>query len=133
VPFASQAYLNASPPLKTPQMLEHHCCLQFPALGKDSWTFKNQKDSVTIQLTGQVSINDVRIIHSMSLAGEGVALLPEYMCREDLSEGRLIRVLPEWLAKEDPVHIVYPRQRFMAPKLRAFIDLATKKLLSKLA
>lgn len=131
--FASPAYLKSSPPLKTPQMLAQHCCLQFPALGKDNWTFKNKNDHLTIPLTGQVLVNDVRIIHSMSLAGEGVALLPEYMCQADCDEGRLMRILPEWRAKEDPVHIVYPRQRFIAPKLRAFIDLASKKLSDKLA
>ena len=64
----------------------------------------------------------------MALAGEGVALLPMYLCRQDCADGRLVRVLPEWHAKADPVHIVYPRQRFMAPKLRAFIDLATREL-----
>ena len=36
--------------------------------------------------------------------------------------------LPEWHGKVDPIHIVYPRQRFMAPRLRAFVDLATLTL-----
>lgn len=128
--FASPAYLKSAPPLKSPEALRHHCCLQFTSLGKESWTLKEKTNSVTIPMTGQVLINDVRVIQSMALAGEGVALLPMYLCREDDAAGRLVRVLPEWHAKADPVHIVYPRQRFMAPKLRAFIDLATRELAS---
>lgn len=126
--FASPGYLQAASPLKSPEALRHHCCLQFTPLGKESWTLTGTTGSVTVPLAAQVLINDVRVIQSMALAGEGVALLPMYLCRQDCADGRLVRVLPEWHAKADPVHIVYPRQRFMAPKLRAFIDLATREL-----
>jgi DNA-binding transcriptional LysR family regulator len=127
-PFASPEYLKSAPPLKSPQALRHHCCLQFTPLGKESWTLKSKTSSVTVPMGGQVLINDVRVIHSLAQAGEGIALLPVYQCREDCTEGELMRVLRDWHAKADPVHIVYPRQRFMAPKLRAFIDLATQEL-----
>lgn len=127
-PFASPEYLESAPPLKSPEALRHHYCLQFTPLGKESWTLKSKTSSVTIPMAGQVLINDVRVIQSMALAGEGVALLPMYLCRDDCTVGRLVRVLPAWHAKADTVHIVYPRQRFMAPKLRAFIDLALREL-----
>lgn len=128
VPFASPGYLETAPVLDMPQALRHHRCLQFTPLGKDSWTLKGEAGSVTVPMTGQVQVNDIRVIRALALAGEGVALLPLYLCKEDCTEGRLVRVLPQWYAKADPVHIVYPRQRFMAPKLRAFIDLAIQEL-----
>lgn len=128
VPFASPGYLAAAPLPDMPQALRHHRCLQFTPLGRDSWTLKGESGSVTVPMTGQVQVNDIRVIRSLALAGEGVALLPLYLCKEDCTEGRLVRVLPAWYAKADPVHIVYPRQRFMAPKLRAFIDLAIQEL-----
>lgn len=128
VPFASPGYLKTAPLLDMPQALRHHRCLQFTPLGRDSWTLKGETGSVTVPMTGQVQVNDIRVIRALAQAGEGVALLPLYLCKEDCAEGRLVRVLPEWHAKADPVHIVYPRQRFMAPKLRAFIDLAIQEL-----
>jgi DNA-binding transcriptional LysR family regulator len=128
VPFASSDYLHRAPLLDSPQALGQHCCLQLTALGKDAWTFTNQHGSITVPMSRQVMINDIGIIRSMALAGEGVALLPTYLCRRDCDEGKLVRVLPEWYAKADPIHIVYPRQRFMPPKLRVFIDLASKEL-----
>ncbi len=133
VPFASPDYLASAPPLKSPQTLRHHCCLQFTPLGKESWTLQGKAGSLTVPMAGQVLINDVRVIRSMALAGEGVALLPRHLCREDCDDGRLVRVLPAWHARADPVHIVYPRQRFMAPKLRAFVELATQELAKGLA
>lgn len=127
-PFASPDYLGTAPHPVSPQALRHHCCLQFTPLGKESWTLNGEGGSVTVPLPGLVMINDVRVIRAMTLAGKGVALLPEYLCRADCVAGRLVRLLPDWQAKADPVHLVYPRQRFMPLKLRAFIDLASEVL-----
>jgi DNA-binding transcriptional LysR family regulator len=132
VPFASPAYLDSAPPLGSPQELRHHCCLQFTKLGKDAWTLTDKRSSVTVPMSGQVSANDIRVVRAMVIAGEGVALLPVYLCREECDDGRLVRVLPEWQAKADPIHIVYPRQRFMPPKLRVFLDLASEEMRQRL-
>lgn len=45
-----------------------------------------------------------------------------------MTAGRLERVLPEWHARADPIHLVYPWQRFVPPKLRAFIDVVSDEL-----
>lgn len=127
-PFASPAYLAAAPALDSPQALRHNRCLQFTSLGKEGWMLSNPHGSVTIPLPGQVMVNDVRVIRSMALAGEGIALLPTYLCRQDCAAGNLVRILPEWHAKSDPIHIVYPRQRFMPTRLRAFVDLVSQEL-----
>lgn len=126
--FASPDYLSGAAVLDSPQALLHHRCLQFTPLGKDTWTFHNADSSLTVPMSGQVMANDVGLIMAMVLAGDGVALLPVYLCLQACEEGKLRRVLPEWHAKADPIHIVYPRQRFMPPRLRAFIDLASLEL-----
>lgn len=128
VPFAAPEYLASAPPLDTPQALRHHACLQFTPLGREAWTLTGPGGSVVIPLSGQVMVNDVRVVRSMVLSGEGVALLPRYLCRDECAAGRLVQVLPAWHAKADPLHLVYPRQRFMPPKLRAFIELAAEEL-----
>lgn len=126
--FANPDYLHRNEPLSTPQQLRHHRCLQFTPLGKAQWTLDDATGSVTIPLAGQVMVNDVRVIRAMAVAGEGVALLPTYLCRLERDEGKLQRVLPDWSANTDAIHIVYPRQRFVSPKLRAFIDQAAQAL-----
>jgi DNA-binding transcriptional LysR family regulator len=126
--FASPDYLSDAASLDSPQALRHHRCLQFTPLGKDTWTFQNADTSLTVPMSGHVMANDVGLIKELVLAGEGVALLPGYLCRQACEEGRLAHVLPEWHAKADPIHIVYPRQRFMPPRLRAFVDLASLEL-----
>lgn len=126
--FASPGYLAEAAVLDSPQALRHHSCLQFTPLGKEAWELHDAVNSITVSLARQVLVNDVGLILTMVLAGDGVALLPMYLCRQACEEGRLVRVLPAWHGKIDPIHIVYPRQRFMPPRLRAFIDLASLEL-----
>lgn len=132
-PFASRDYLQSAPKLDAPQALRHHCCLQFTPLGKDAWTLVGENGSVVVPMPQRVMVDDVRVVRSLTVAGEGVALLPLYLCREECAKGDLVQVLPGWHARNDPIHVVYPRQRFVAPRVRAFVDLASQELRNWLA
>jgi DNA-binding transcriptional LysR family regulator len=57
-----------------------------------------------------------------AVAGLGVALLPDRICRSDLNAGRLVRVLPEWRGQHGIVHLVFTTRRGLAPAVRALID-----------
>lgn len=58
--------------------------------------------------------------------GLGIAVLPEWFIEEDLLSGRIARILPKWYATAWPAQIVYPAQRRMPLRVRAFIDFATE-------
>lgn len=126
--FASEEYLRNAPPLDEPQDLHAHTCVQFPPMGRDAWDLSNGHHSLTIPLTGHILANSIGVVRAMALNGQGVALLPTFVCKPGLVVGNLVRVLPAWHGVADHVHLVYPRQRFMPPKLRAFIDLAQAEL-----
>lgn len=126
--FASREYLQQAPPLDEPQQLHAHRCLQFTPMGLESWDLSNGENNITIPLSGSAMANSIGVVRAMVASGQGVALLPTFICQPALAVGDLVRVLPDWQGRADSVHLVYPRQRFMPPKLRAFIDLAQVKL-----
>ena len=126
--FASRDYLARSHPLDEPQQLHAHHCLQFTPMGRDAWELSNGRTSIAIPLAGRTLANSIGVVRAMALNGQGVALLPTFVCKQELDLGNLVRVLPTWQGKADHVHLVYPQQRFMPPKLRAFIDLAQIEL-----
>lgn len=66
--------------------------------------------------------NDSQIVREAALKGIGIALLHEESCREDLSAGRLVRVLPQWHTAEGVLHMVFAARRGMSAAQRAFID-----------
>jgi DNA-binding transcriptional LysR family regulator len=126
--FASRDYLAQSTPLAAPQDLHDHHCLQFTPMGRDVWHLNNNHNSLSIPVQSRTMANSIGVVKSMAMNGQGVALLPTFVCKQGLASGDLLRVLPDWQGKADPVHLVYPQQRFMPPKLRAFLDLAQAEL-----
>jgi len=126
--FAHRDYLGQAASLSVPQDLHLHRCVQFTPLGRDAWNLDNRQNALTIPMSGRTMANNIGVVKSMAENQQGVALLPTFICKQSVSCGKLLRVLPEWEGKADPVHLVYPKQRFMPPKLRAFIDLAQEKL-----
>jgi len=64
--------------------------------------------------------------------GLGICVLPDFLVREDILSGRLVRVLPQWKAKEIAVHVVYPSHRTLPVRVRAFIDFAVTYMTKEL-
>lgn len=126
--FASRDYLKEARPLEMPQDIQNHHCLQFTPMGRDAWVLENGVSQIAIPLKARTIVNSISVVKAMVENGQGIALLPSYVSRESLINGGLLRVLPSWQAKSNPVHLVYPKQRFMSPKLRAFLDLAQDEL-----
>jgi DNA-binding transcriptional LysR family regulator len=73
-----------------------------------------------------------RCIYEAVRAGLGVALIPEFLVREDVRSRRLVRLLPQWEPKALPVHVVYDGHRMLPARVRAFIDFALSFLAKEL-
>jgi DNA-binding transcriptional LysR family regulator len=67
---------------------------------------------------------------SLALAGAGVAYVLEPLPRPYLRDGSLKWLLPQTAFEHDGLFLYYPRRGSLAPKLRAFIDVAKKTLKS---
>lgn len=132
-PFASAGYLKVRGTPKHPKDLGQHTCVRFTPLGRDSWTLVNKTGArVKVSLNGGVATDDLAMARELALAGQGVALLPTFLCREDRERGKLKAVLSDWKSEVRPVNFVYPRHGFTPLKVAAFIDFATDPLRRRL-
>lgn len=66
-------------------------------------------------------------LRNAALAGIGIAQLPAMMVREELAQGKLIRLLPEWAPRREIIHVVFPSRRSLLPSVRALIDYLTDR------
>ena len=66
--------------------------------------------------------NDLLTLKFAVVQGMGICILPDYMCDEELADGRLVHVLPGWGPRLGVVHAVFPSRRGMAPAVRRFLD-----------
>jgi DNA-binding transcriptional LysR family regulator len=124
--FASPKYLKSAGTPKSPKELKDHCCIQFTPLGANGWQLHGPRGAQVISLNKHMLINDLNLIKTLTVAGVGIALLPTFFCYSDTEERRLVRILGDWRTSVHPVHIVYPHQKFVPMKLKAFLNLASE-------
>jgi DNA-binding transcriptional LysR family regulator len=85
------------------------------------WRLRRGTDLKEVRISVRVSVPDPTINHQLALAGAGVALLAQSVVREDVEQGRLIRILPEWEPEPVELHALYPSRLNSSPKVRAFL------------
>jgi DNA-binding transcriptional LysR family regulator len=61
---------------------------------------------------------------SAVLAGLGVTQAALFVAAPHLESGALVKVLPDWTRPVLPIHVVYPPNRHLSAKVRAFVDWA---------
>jgi DNA-binding transcriptional LysR family regulator len=54
--------------------------------------------------------------------------MPTWLIDDDFSQGRLLRLLPDFEATPVTLFAVYTSRQYMAPKLRTFIDFLGERL-----
>ncbi len=66
--------------------------------------------------------SSIQTIRDAAAEGLGIALLPDHVCREHLTRGKLVRVLPEWHSPDGFVHVVFTARKGLPAAVRAFLD-----------
>jgi DNA-binding transcriptional LysR family regulator len=61
-------------------------------------------------------------VRDIALAGQGVALLPDWFVASDLTRGSLRAVLPGWSTDVVPVNAIYRTTQREAARIRALVD-----------
>ena len=70
----------------------------------------------------RMSTDSLYALRTAAIAGTGLAIVSAWIVADDLAQGRLHHVAPQWHAAPLPVHLVYPKARFYPARLRRFLD-----------
>ena len=122
----SPAYFAAHGEPKTPQELAGHSCFSY--LVNDAareWAFSDgQGNEIKVPVGSRMQFNNIDCVLDAVLRGDGLAILPAYLCRPELARGRL-RTIFDHL---EPVsgfgrhlHACYTPSRVRVPKVRVFL------------
>ena len=123
---ASPQYLAAHGTPAHPRDLAQHSCLY---LGEDErdrhWRFQRGAEEATVRVSGRYVANHSEVRLDGARQHLGIASLPEFTAREALAKADLVTVLDDWEHKTDyagTAWLLYPPNRFLAAKLRVWID-----------
>jgi len=127
VSVASPAYLKRYGTPQHPNDLEkrHLVVSYFMGNGKRAMHEFIQGDQrLEPQTHYRVAVNDSSAHLNAVLAGLGVSQCTRIQADPYIARGELVEILPGWLREPLPIYVVYPPNRHLSPKVRAFVDWA---------
>ncbi|BDR13046.1 LysR family transcriptional regulator [Vibrio sp. STUT-A11] len=114
---ASEAYLEAHPPIESLEDLKHHRLL----------TNRYNANLLDPALDVALKSDDLNLLRSMAVAGNGIAFIPQTHSKPSLQDGLLVEVLPEIAHPKQHLTLIYPSTLFLPNKVVALIELFREK------
>ncbi|MBY5347970.1 LysR family transcriptional regulator [Rhizobium leguminosarum] len=125
----SPAYFDSHPMPKTPAEVADHNCLQYAYYPYgDEWRFEDgEGNKESVKISGNVVSNSAEMLRFLTLTGRGIFLAPSFVVFDDIAEGRLAKILPDYRPVEFNINAVYPNRSHLPTKVRLFIDLLAER------
>ena len=76
-----------------------------------------------IALQPRMSTDSLYALRSAALLGLGVGVVSSWAVADDLAQGTLLHLLPQWSAASLPIYLIYPYANFYPAKLRRFVEI----------
>ncbi|MCL6708945.1 substrate binding domain-containing protein, partial [Pseudomonas sp. R2.Fl] len=122
---ASPFYLARHGRPEHPRELARHKCLIYTNRPTaEAWRFHHvdgEQHSVS-GCSGSFKADNPDAITSLLLAGHGIALLPEFLVREDIAAGRVEEVFSDWHVDSVALNLLMPPGRLRPARVTALVD-----------
>ncbi|MBY5446862.1 LysR family transcriptional regulator [Rhizobium leguminosarum] len=125
----SPAYFETHPMPKAPAEVADHNCLQYAYYPYgDEWRFEDgEGNKESVKISGNVVSNSAEMLRFLTLTGRGIFLAPSFVVFDDIAEGRLVKIMPDYRPVEFNINAVYPNRSHLPTKVRLFIDLLAER------
>lgn len=116
-----------------PDDLSEHNCLTYTYAHTDApnhWRFRDPNNSgaeFTVRVSGSMTSNNGNTLSAAAAKGLGVVLSPTFIVAEEIRSGMLVPVLEDFEIEPLGIHAIYPPNRHLSAKVRAFIDFLTAR------
>jgi DNA-binding transcriptional LysR family regulator len=123
---ASPGYLAGRAALEHPQQLLEHACLRFRYGQKARpWCMTRGQEVLELDVSGPLRSANADLLRETALAGSGIALLADWLVREDVADGTLQRVFGDWQVSpgtaNDRINALYLPNHRGSRRVNAFI------------
>jgi DNA-binding transcriptional LysR family regulator len=125
---ASPGYITKYGQPMHPTDLEHLDCLLFSMPGyRNAWKFRDSgNDAFQVPVAGHLLVSHGLTMTACTVAGLGPALLPDWLCEEEINKGLLIDLFPDYECTatefDTAAWLIYPNHGYLPSKVRVFVD-----------
>ena len=85
-------------------------------------TAEGSGEQARFAIAPRMSTDSLYALRTAAVMGVGAAIASAWLVDEDIVQGRLVHLAPQWRASPLPVWLVYPQARFHPARLRRFLD-----------
>lgn len=119
----SPAYFEGRAVPGVPQDLLQHVCIRarMPSGSMYRWEFEQDGRELTLDVPGQLTLDDAGLMLEAVLAGTGLAYMADWWINAKVSEGKLRRVLNSFTPSSPGLCLYYPSRHYQPAGLRALV------------
>jgi DNA-binding transcriptional LysR family regulator len=140
--FDLELFLCASPafvsrlidPIIDPMQLTSLPFIEFGFRGPHKLTIINHRRRHELSPPVRARANNFQVCKQYILQGLGVGAMPtQIICTDELREGSIVPVLPEWKPEPLEVHMIYPFELSFSTLISAFYEVACEIIVENIA
>jgi DNA-binding transcriptional LysR family regulator len=114
-------------PAAPTDLSRHHCITSTDAPGA-TWQFSGPDGESEVPIYGRLQVNNAMLRCDAARAGAGILLCADYLVTQDIANGRLVRLLPDFVPASSALHAVSPTYRAGSQKVRSLVSHLTAQL-----
>lgn len=120
---AAPAYLQRRDPIQDPRTLQDWDCLHYGYRALcTQWRLRGPNGEIILPIHPRLCSNNGEILRAAAIAGQGVALLPEFMVQSAMASGQLVPILSSYCPMPLTLSALYPSHRYLSVKVKRFVD-----------
>jgi DNA-binding transcriptional LysR family regulator len=140
--FSLELFLCASPdfvrklaePLTDPAQLNSLPFIDFGFCGPRKLTVAKHKRRFELSPQVRARANNFQVCKQYILQGLGIGAMPtQIICTDELRDGSIVPVLPEWKPEPLDVHMIYPFELSFSTLISAFYEAACEIIVENIA
>jgi DNA-binding transcriptional LysR family regulator len=121
---AAPAYCDRRGMPAAPADLATHDVVRFAWTPGNSIELLRGGERIRLAVGSRFRANNALAIREALAMGSGIGICPDWLVRDLLDSGDLVRVLPGWSAPSQDLYLLYPSRRYQPLRARLFIDFA---------
>ncbi|WP_412486078.1 LysR substrate-binding domain-containing protein [Shewanella chilikensis] len=98
------------------ELAQHNClCFMLADATHSRWHFQSTSGQITVQVKGDRVADDGELVRRWAVAGKGIAYKSRLDISEELKNGQLLQLCPEWRGEEAPLNMLCADRRQLSP------------------
>lgn len=127
--YANSTYVKKNGLPRHPKELSEHSFIAFRPFTDTLKLINNRGETFKAVLKARLTVDDIETIKIFIASGEGLGISSPFICESEIANGKFVRVLPTWdldfnFGPKSSLSFVYPSQKYVSPKIQAFIEVA---------